>query len=228
MGEILEAYRQQISVKRLNIKPMFQDFDITKSSHVTKTQFIRVLNQLGIMVSDHVMGLLLKKYMDKGNPDEVNYFEFCNDVDRPEDMFGAGRDFNHSYAYFPKSQPNSYARTQIVDNTPDDVDDILARIRASCKEKRIRLSEFFRDFDRLRSGDVTVAQFRIGLNMGGLHFSADEFDQLVREFPGKKTGHVNWRKFDDSIEEAFTTKNLEKTVTDTIGAGRTQTFYGAP
>jgi hypothetical protein len=40
--------------------------------------------------------------MDKGNTDEVNYFEFCVDIDRPEDMFGAGRDFNHSWAYFPK------------------------------------------------------------------------------------------------------------------------------
>ncbi len=39
---------------------------------------------------------------------------------------------------------------------PNDIDDILARIRAECKEKRIRLSEFMRDFDRLRSGEVTV------------------------------------------------------------------------
>ncbi len=64
--------------------------------------------------------------------------------------------------------------------------------------------------------------------MGGIHFSQAEFDQLVAEFPGKKDGHVNWRRFDDAIEEAFTTKNLEKTVTDTIGAGRTKTFYVQP
>lgn len=44
--------------------------------------------------------------MDKGNADEVNYFDFCVDVDRPEDMFGAGWDFNHSWNYFPKMQAN--------------------------------------------------------------------------------------------------------------------------
>jgi hypothetical protein len=82
-----------------------------------------------------MVGLLLKKYMDKGNAEEVNYFEFCNDVDRPEDMFGAGRDFNHSYDYFPKMQPSVKSRTEIVSCVPDDVDDILARIRAECKEK---------------------------------------------------------------------------------------------
>lgn len=123
---ILEAYRQQIIVKRLNLKPLFQDFDITRCGHCSKTQFVRVLNQLGIYTSDEIVGLLLKKYMDKGNADEVNYFEFCNDVDRPEDMFGAGRDFNHSYEYFPKMKPKNYAGSQIVALEPDDTDDILA------------------------------------------------------------------------------------------------------
>lgn len=89
-------------MKRLNLKPLFQDFDITRSGHVTKSQFIRVLDMLGIFTSEEIIALLLKKYMDKGNADEVNYFDFCVDVDKPEDMFGAGRDFNHSWVYFPK------------------------------------------------------------------------------------------------------------------------------
>ena len=171
MQDVVEAYRNVILTRGLYLKPMFQDFDKINTGHCTKTQFIRVLNQLGIMVSQSVVNLLLKKYMDKGNADEVNYFEFCNDVDRPEDMFGAGRDFNHSYDYFPKAQPSAKTGTQIVNFQPDDVDDILARIRANCKEKRVRLSEFFRDFDRLRSGEVTVAQMRIALNMGNIHVS---------------------------------------------------------
>lgn len=215
-------------MKRLNLKPLFQDFDITRCGHITKTQFVRVLNQLNIQSTEHVMGLLVKKYMDKGNANEVNYFEFCNDVDRPEDMFGVGRDFNHSYEYFPKSQPTTVARKEIVSNNPDDIEDILARIRAECKERRIRLSEFMRDFDRLRSGDITIDQFRIALNMGSLHFSQKEFDLLISTFPGKKPSSVAWRDFDESIESAFTTKNLEKKINEPVGAGRTQTFYGAP
>jgi hypothetical protein len=109
--------------------------------------------------------------MDKGNANEVNYFDFCNDVDRPEDMFGAGRDFNHSYNYFPKMQPSTCARKEIVSYKPNDLEDLLARIRAECKEKRVRISEFLRDFDRLRSGEVTNPQLRIGLNMGKIHLS---------------------------------------------------------
>lgn len=55
---------------------------------------MRVLAQLGITAPDQVMNLVLKNYMDKGNIDEVNYVDFCNEVDSPEDMFGVGRDYN--------------------------------------------------------------------------------------------------------------------------------------
>ena len=82
---------------------MFQDFDITRNGHVTKPQFIRVLSQLRIVAPDNIMHLLLKRYMDKGNTDEVNYVDFCADVDTTEDMFGVGRDYNHSFNYYPRS-----------------------------------------------------------------------------------------------------------------------------
>lgn len=108
------------------------------------------------MIEERLMDLLLKKYMDKGNADEVNYFEFCNDVDRPEDMFGAGRDFNHSFDYFSAMKPHPVA-TEIVREAFPDIDDLLSRMRQECKEKRVRVAEFFRDFDRLRSGEVTIA-----------------------------------------------------------------------
>lgn len=66
--------------------------------------------------------------MDKGNVDEVNYVDFCEEVDGSDQLYGAGRDFNHSFNLFPKTTPSITGST-IVANTPDDVDDVLARIR---------------------------------------------------------------------------------------------------
>ena len=43
------------------------------------------------------MNLVMKRYMDKGNVDEINYVDFCNEIDSPENMFGVGRDYNNSY-----------------------------------------------------------------------------------------------------------------------------------
>ena len=95
-------------------------------------QFMRVLAQLGISAPDNIMNLILKKYMDKGNVDEVNYVDFCNDIDTPEGMFGVGRDYNQSFSFFPRNQP-SLVGTDILSHKPEDVNDVLARIRIFCK-----------------------------------------------------------------------------------------------
>lgn len=108
--------------------------------------------------------------MDAGNVDEVNYKDFCEEVDGSDQLYGAGRDFNHSHNYFPKTTPHVTGST-IIDNTPDDVEDVIALIRQKASQYRIRLGEFFKDFDKLRSGSITAAQFRIGLNMAKLTIS---------------------------------------------------------
>jgi Ca2+-binding EF-hand superfamily protein len=225
MQEIMDAYRQVVATRRLNLKPMFQDFDRTKCGHITKTQFVRVLNQLSIDLSPEILSMLLKKYMDKGNADEVNYFEFINDVDRPEDMFGAGRDFNHSYNYFSVTDPRKVAE-QIVALTPEDLDDVLSRIRRECSQKRIRLNEFFRDFDRLRSGNITKPQFRIGMNMAKIDLSNAEFDLLVSNYASDKPDMFRWREFCDAVDEVFTVKGLEKDATMTVTKPLIKTKYG--
>lgn len=66
--------------------------------------------------------------MDKGNVDEVNYVDFCEDIDSGEQLFGVSKGFNHSTDYFPKTQAR-VSKAEIVRNNPDDVDDVLARIR---------------------------------------------------------------------------------------------------
>lgn len=226
MQDIMEAYRGVISTRRLNLKPMFQDFDKTNSGHITKTQFVRVLNQLGIDLDPGVLSNLLKKYMDRGNADEVNYFEFINDVDRPEDMFGAGRDFNHSYDYYSVTDPRKVGG-QIVALEPEDIDDVLSRIRKDCSQKRIRLNEFFRDFDRLRSGNITKAQFRIGMNMAKIDLSNPELELLTTHYKSEKNDMFRWREFCDNIDEVFTIKGLEKDATLDVVQSTTVTKYGS-
>jgi Ca2+-binding EF-hand superfamily protein len=80
---ILAEYRRAVEIKRIHLKPMFQDFDVTQCQHVSKHQFLRVLGLLGVSASPAVLNTLAKAYMDKGNVDEVNYLDFCNDVDSP-------------------------------------------------------------------------------------------------------------------------------------------------
>jgi len=171
------------------------------------------------------MNLLLKTYCDKGNADEVNYFDFCNDVDSPEMLFGVGRGYNHSFDYYPKNRPR-ITGCDIKKDVPDDVDDVMAKLRQLCKEQRIRIAEFFRDFDKLRTNHITHAQFRIGLNMSKIVLSAKEFKHLCEQFSGPENNQVRWRDFSDCIDEVFTKKGLEKNHAITLGDARTVSFYG--
>jgi hypothetical protein len=90
MIEAMTEMRRVIVCNRVLLKPSFQDFDRTKSCHVTADQFRRVLKSLSLVpANEQVFDLIVRKYLDKNNKREVNYFAFCADVDRPEDMFGA-------------------------------------------------------------------------------------------------------------------------------------------
>lgn len=142
---------------------------------------MRTLGQLGVSADEQTLNTILKVYMDKGNVDEVNYFDFCNDIDSPEQLFGVGRGYNHSFDYYPKQKPR-ITGIDIKKDVPNDVEDVLAKIRKYCSERRVRIAEFFRDFDKLRSGYITEAQFRLGLNMARIVLSGKEFAALTEHF----------------------------------------------
>ena len=75
IGELLMSYKTVFKNKRLHLKPLFEDFDITKIGYVTKNQFTRLLKQFDLIPNnERQFNLLLKKYMDKGNLNEVNYY----------------------------------------------------------------------------------------------------------------------------------------------------------
>lgn len=48
---------------------------------MTKDQFLRVLDLLRISAPQHIIQMVLRRYMDKGNVDEVNYVDFCEEID---------------------------------------------------------------------------------------------------------------------------------------------------
>ena len=66
---------------------------------------MRTLEVLGVSASQTILNILLKAYMDRGNVDEVNYLDFCQDIDSADDLFGVGRGWNHSFDYYPKTKP---------------------------------------------------------------------------------------------------------------------------
>lgn len=153
------------------MKPHFQDFDKTKGGYISKNQFLRILHQFQMLPDEKALNLLLKRYIDRGNLDEVNYYDFCRDVEVEDE--------GHRISKFHMSQfdslVNHQAETKLInkdkpeewkhDFDQSDWNSLINRLQIQISENRIRVSEFLRDFDKLRSGMITKQQFRLGLNM---------------------------------------------------------------
>lgn len=176
------------------IKPQFQDYDRTCSCHVTAEQFRRVLKELGLIPpEERLFQILLRKYFDKGNIREINYFKFCADIDRPKDIFVqydaknpveepivlTGTLRNAGHTYFDQTTReldvinNRFLEKRVEQfNNPTDVE---LRIQHAVVMKRVRIEEFFFDFDKLRRGKVTKTQFESILSMLNFNLTKEEF-----------------------------------------------------
>jgi len=190
--DALKNIRFQLVSRRILMKPSFQDFDKARSSHVTRDQFARVLKKLDIYpLNDFVFELIVRKYLTKGTLKEMNYVFFCKDVDKPEDMFPEYRPKREQLApQAPESHKkphntfynDSTKGVNVMEsrfskkaiNISNDPSDILNRLQAAIVMKRVRIEEFFRDFDKLRKGKVTIPQFKSILS--NLNFSMEDHE----------------------------------------------------
>lgn len=87
LAELMPELRYQCKVKRIMVKPFFDDACNDKNSpklvgHVTFQQFRQVINvKLGLKLWDSDVELLIEKYVDDYYGDMVNYVAFAMEVD---------------------------------------------------------------------------------------------------------------------------------------------------
>lgn len=85
---------------------------------------------------------------------------------------------------------------------------ILDRIRTYIYLRSVHPTEWFEDFDKLRTGRVTVDQFHRCLETVKIQLNNDEFNTLAEEY--MDNGYVNYRRFIDTIQDVFSDKDMEK------------------
>eukprot|EP00759_Apiculatamorpha_spiralis_P042181 PhF_6_TR40431/c0_g2_i1/m.60290 len=208
---LLNRIRTQVRTRRLFLKPFFQDFDraitgVYQTQACSRERFERVLALNGVQLTTTEYALLEKRYevIKAGNSTErINYILFCNDVDPPADP----------PAVAPSAPVQTFTaptKRAIHSTGHRTVSDIIEDIQLHCYDKRLRLKEFLRDFDPLRTGCVTLDKFSSGLAISGLQLTEQDVASLASEFqsPKFKDG-INWTAFAERVDEIFTTKGLE-------------------
>lgn len=182
--------------------------------------------------SQEIFDLIIRKYCDRGTTAEVNYWKFCMDLDRPQDIFPG---------YVPKIAPpapvytrgippaqispffaeptekldviaNRYQQPRVdISNDPHDVED---RLRSLVVMKRVRIEQFFYDFDKLRKGHVTKNQFSSILSQLNFNFTSEEYDSIAKKYETNDPERFfNYVAFCENINKAFTTRGIDKVPT---------------
>ena len=219
LQEILKEMKAFFEVNRIEPKPFFSNDDRLKRGKVLKSQFKKILHSMKYYISDPHLEILMKKYGDP-IPNEINYVVILNDAKE----FGENKDLmkdkeshsmeklgNKKFVPSLSSANNFYTYQTHFTNLDFNIKDILDKIKHTVKINRIRLNEFFEDFDPLRKGTCTKAKFRTALDMANLHLRAEEFDVLEKFFSvPDEDDKVYYKDLVEEVDTVFTIKGLEK------------------
>ena len=217
LQEILKEMKSFFEVNRIEPKPMFINYDHLKRGKVLKPQFKKICHSMKYFISDNYIDILMKKYGDPIS-NEINYVVILND----SKDFGESKNVKkeeHSMQklsdkeFVPSlsSANNFYTYQTHFLNLNFNIKDVMDKIKHTVKINRIRLNEFFEDFDTLRKGTCTKAKFRTALDMANLNLRAEEYLVLEDYYsvPGEND-KVFYKNLVEEVETVFTLKGLEK------------------
>jgi len=145
------------------------------------------------------LDILCRKYHHPDRPGFVNYLNLYNDVKSNPDVFK-----NSLAVAAGTGQPFSPAGIS--------VQEIVDKISVASYKLGIRVHDFFKDLDPLRSGLVTDRQFVTACSDGLLkpaHLCPDDVAQLAEYFR-MPNGRVDYRTFSDAVESVFSVPDMEK------------------
>lgn len=215
--EIIADLRRRVETRRLATLAFFQNFDMGmgKTFRVTKNHFRRLLAVLSLEVPDEEMDILTKKYEDDGG--DINYGHFIREIDLESLIHASAADEPE-----PTPMADLAAKTVVgavqYKKKARTVNELMESIRYAVLLKRVRVSEFFRDFDKLRHGYIRRHQFEQGISAMGFSFDQGDLANLCHHYckPNSMGQDINWTRFCDDVDKVFTEKDLERKPTKRV------------
>lgn len=228
---LLDRLRHFVVSRRLDLKPFFLDIDGRRRGQITRDQFTKVLGQLGVTLSPNEIDDLRAKYAVTGT-NLVRYRDFMNHVSLDIGVpFAGGSPAKEKFSTTMVrewKQESAAAQGTVASVDSEELARLLRSIQHKCLRDRIRLREFFIDYDRLRKGIVSKAFFQTALVQMGLQLKAQEIELLSAHYvdPASTDGRILWTHFVDAIDarerlEHIPTGTLQRTLPEVPAANVT-------
>lgn len=209
--DLLRSLASYYKYRGINLRTCCEDFDRHHIGVIQESQFYRSFPRPPEVTEEHV-DLLVKKYRDPDRPGLLNYLNLHHDLvaiaERMiiEDATSLTRPTDISS--FLSAAPGADATLQ----------QIFDKVRIAVYKNGIRTPEFFRDYDKLRSGIITENQFVCGISLAvgkEAQLSRPEIQKVV-EYYKIQDGRVHYKEFCDMLETAFNIPDLDKKPTESV------------
>ncbi|KAK9508164.1 hypothetical protein O3M35_007886 [Rhynocoris fuscipes] len=171
-----------VTKRKLVLKPFFQDYEMIKkhSGLVTKTTFYKVLDFMGVKISKFAIDILVKRY--ERDDYTIKYNAFLSELDEVFQFLEANNYVDSSgrlwdptkIPLYEKPPPGSgdqcglrqvylpsWINKSKVD--PKEVINIILKFKQHICRNKIRIRDFFKEFDTKDTGRVDVHDFVMGL-----------------------------------------------------------------
>ena len=88
----------------------------------------------------------------------------------------------------------------------------FSQVKDRVFSERVRIQDFFIDFDKKRTGNVSKTQFVSAMSIAGFRLTSLQVHELCEQYPSHVADKpVRWRDFCDDVNAVFAPARLEKT-----------------
>ncbi|CAF3527653.1 unnamed protein product [Rotaria socialis] len=234
VSQILDSIIDKVLKRRLVLFPFFKPFDRSKAftRTCTKHQFGRVLRTLDLIPSPYDFNILCKKFEDRESGD-INYALFCQMIE--QDFVAIKVEPEEEFTFARARMEEEQKREKLIikiDTSNVNLKDLMGRIRHHVLINRIRVKEFFEDFDPLRLGTISQSRFiRVLASLGltgldGIPLTEAQMHALCNHYRHPEHSDlIVWKQFEQDVESVFTLSDLEKAPNVQVSP---QTIYEMP
>jgi len=206
-AKTMNRLREKAIVRKINLRPTFQDFDTHQLGHVSKFQWLQILKMLGFEADEDELKAIWEKFSDSYGFNWKLFLE--NLLPQEEEIDVYPKIINHMIKLNLNKKPSEL-------NPLESVEEIIFKCKVKNSKERQRPHEFFKDFDKLRKGVISKDNFCRAVDLMKLQLKESEVAKVANFYQSlKKPGFVQYKLFCDEIERVFTINNLEKLPTVT-------------
>jgi Ca2+-binding EF-hand superfamily protein len=215
IARILGVVNKFVVARRISLTEQFVDKDPHNHKQVAPSAFAQVLQLMGIYLSKGQIDSLTSFYLDRDTK-FVRYPDFVADIGEL-----GGVDFGENAGTKLVVNPRPEYAIDIgkyVASCPKISADqlqwtpLLKRIQSFVLKRRLRIVEFFENFDRLRHGTVTVQKFRSVVGQLDLPLSEDDIQFTTKLFALESHPDlVNYKLLCQQVDDIFGVTDLHRT-----------------